>query len=323
MEIELSQTQISLLIKQDKAALSRKISNLDIPNRTEGMSKKFGIENVRYISTEILKIKEPKKKVIHCYNYKGGTGKTVVSVQLAQQLVLMGFSVLFIDWDPQGHSTINMGYDNKDKKSLADVIINQEDINSIIVQDFLPGLDLIPSCLKLSMVDTELLRKNNRDKVLQKYIDPLRVSYDYIIIDSNPSISLMNKNALLVSDLVLIVTQTEANSIDGLIDLEKDIKTYEEDMGIKIDYRFVANQYTEKLVSHQEMLGRLRSEYKDRTLVNIIRKSEDINQTTLRQAPISSFAKINSPGLNDIIDIVHEIAILTGGLSANNSKIVQ
>ncbi len=322
MEIELSQAQISILTKQDKAALSRKITSLDVPGRAEKTSKKFNIDAVRHISSEVLKIQEPKQKVIQCYNYKGGVGKTVLSTQLSQQLALMGFTVLLIDWDPQMHSTINVGFDNKNKLSLANVIINQEDIESVIVKDIIPGLDVIPSCLKLSTVETELFRKNNRERILQKIINPLKESYDYIIIDSNPSISLMNKNALLASDLVLVVTQTEANSIDGLIDLEKDIKIYESDMNIKINYRFVANQYVEKLVSHQEMLGKLRSDHKERTLTNIIRRSEDINLATLKQMPIASIAKVNSPGLNDIIDVVHEIAILTGGLS-KNSKTVQ
>ncbi len=328
MEIELSQAQISILTKLDKAALSRKISSIsdveimkkNIDNSTGKPSKKFNMDAVRKISSEVLKLQNPNQKVIQCYNYKGGVGKTVLSTQLSQQLALMGFQVLLIDWDPQMHSTINVGFDNRDKLSLANVIINQEDISKVIIRDLIPGLDIIPSCLKLSTVETELLRKNNRERVLQKILAPIRDEYDYIIIDSNPSISLMNKNALLASDLVLVVTQTEANSIDGLSDLENDLKLYEQDMGTKINYKFIANQYIEKLASHQEMLGKLRSEHKEKTLTNIIHRSEDINLATLKQVPISSIAKVNSPGLRDIIDVVHEIAIMTGGLGVKSSK---
>ena len=163
-----------------------------------------------------------KCKVIALVNQKGGVAKTTSTVNLGVGLANHGNRVLLIDADPQGSLTISLGIRNPDdlQVSLAtvmDAVIDDElgdEVIGILHHD--EGVDLMPSNIELSGMETGLFNIMSREYVLKNYIDRIRQNYDYVLIDCMPSLGMMTINALVASDSVIIPSQPSFLSTKGL-----------------------------------------------------------------------------------------------------------
>ncbi|MBE6927493.1 MAG: CHAP domain-containing protein [Ruminococcaceae bacterium] len=161
-------------------------------------------------------------KVIAITNQKGGVGKTTTTVNLGVGLAKTGHRVLLIDADPQGSLTISLGIKDPDSlnESLATVMTASiEDIElppetGIIHNN--EGIDLMPSNIELSGVETGLFNTMSREFVLRNYISTVKKNYDYILIDCMPSLGMMTINALVAADSVIIPSQPNFLSTKGL-----------------------------------------------------------------------------------------------------------
>lgn len=282
----------------------KKIQNV---NTETSKTKKYNLSSARYIISAANSYKPfPVKKIHVFYNLKGGTGKTSISYQLAAHLVISGFKVLVIDSDSQGHlSTMLRFPEDGDFPTLYDVLINGLPIRDAITP-IVEGLDAIPSNLSLSRVEVPLSQKARREDKLKNVISSIKNEYDYIFIDTNPSISTLNLNALICADQVNFVCETAPFSLYGLrILLDETSKIFEE-VNKSLLYKIICNRYESKTTTAQEVLGYLRSQYKENVCESIIRKCEDINVATKERLPIASFCKSKSIALEDILDLLHE-----------------
>lgn len=182
-------------------------------------------------------------QVIAIANQKGGVGKTTTTVNLGVGLANSGYRVLLIDADPQGSLTVSLGVKNPDDLdvSLATVmsaVINDEDIADgagILHQD--EGVDLLPSNIELSGMETRLFNIMSREYVLKNYVDMVRKDYDYILIDCMPSLGMMTINALVAADSVIIPSQPSFLSAKGLNLLLHSISKVKRSInpGLKVD----------------------------------------------------------------------------------------
>ena len=159
-------------------------------------------------------------KIISFSNQKGGVGKTTTCVNMAAYLARAGRKVLLVDLDPQGNATTGLGFSKGSlKKSVYNVIIDDEEVKENILPTELEGLLILPSNIDLAGAEVSLVYKKNRDKVLRAALEKVKADFDYILIDCPPSLGLLTINALAAADSAIIPIQSEYYALEGLSQL--------------------------------------------------------------------------------------------------------
>jgi len=207
-------------------------------------------------------------KIITLSNHKGGVGKTTSAINLGAGLVSLGKKVLLIDLDPQANLSQSLGYRDQEL-TIYGALKGEQDLQPIEV---LPGLDLIPSTLDLAGAEIELSAEAGREFILKELLEPLRASYDYILIDSPPSLGLLTINAFTASNEVLIPLQSQYLALQGLTVLQGVIEKIQKRLnkGLMLGGVFIT-QYDKRKVLHREVLETLQGHLKGLLLKTIIR----------------------------------------------------
>ncbi|MDR1289335.1 MAG: ParA family protein [Holosporales bacterium] len=154
--------------------------------------------------------------IVSVANQKGGVGKTTTAVNLATALAAIGKRVLLVDLDPQSNATTGLGVYSGTMNTSYDLFVRGITLSESMVCTKIPGLSLIPASIDLVGAEIELVQTNDREKILRNSIDPYISMFDYIIIDSPPSMGILTLNALVAADGVLIPLQCEYYALEGL-----------------------------------------------------------------------------------------------------------
>ncbi len=167
-------------------------------------------------------------QVIALANQKGGVAKTTTTLNLGVALAERGMRVLAVDLDPQGNLTMSQGLDPDDlERSMFDVLVHKTPIADVVVER---EVDLAVSSIDLAGAELALSSMIGRERALQKALLPVRGSYDYILIDTPPSLGLLTINALTAADGVIVPVQCEYLSLRGLIQLENTLTMIRENL---------------------------------------------------------------------------------------------
>ncbi len=266
----------------------------------------FGHESARKLFN--LKFLE-EQKVISVQIVKGGPGKTSITKNLAIRAALYGARVLAIDLDQQGNLTNDLVVNAENSPIIIDLITDSEIITKDAIIPVFPGLDLIPSRLENSALDNILtIEHHPLDRVLKSIIDPLRASYDLILIDCPPALSASVAASALASDLVICPVAPEKYCLDGLKMSHAELLNLEKKFKRKIPFRIVMNKFDNRTLLSSEILEILHKSpvYGPKLYRTFIRSSQEFSNSTAKRESLFDALRI-SPGQEDIDALCREI----------------
>ena len=218
--------------------------------------------------------------IITIANQKGGVGKTTTVVNLATALASIDKKILVIDMDPQYNSSMSFNAYNINK-SIYKVFSSLVDINDAIQKSQIPKLDVISACEDLAAAEYELSDDDDRNYLLKKYISNIKDTYDYIFIDTPPTLGLLTVSSLVASDEVLIPVQCEFFALEGLSKLIKTIELVKNNLNNYLNLNGIILTMYDKRNSLSALIEKEAREYFD---TNVYKFNVPRN-VTLSEAP--------------------------------------
>jgi chromosome partitioning protein len=226
--------------------------------------------------------------VIAFANQKGGVAKTTTTLNLAVAFAESGYRVLCIDLDPQGNLTMSQGIDpDKVEKSLYDVLVNDMPISEIIVKR---EIDIAVASIDLAGAEIAMSTKIGRERSLEKALKEVDGEYDFICIDTPPSLGLLTINALTVSNKVIVPVQCEYLSMRGLVQLQNTLKMIQENLNpdVKIE-GILPTMLDTRTVHAKEAVEILEENFGDLVFKSRIRKAIKFAEAPVKGASVLKY----------------------------------
>ena len=175
-------------------------------------------------------------KVISITNQKGGVGKTTSAINIAYFIAKRGFRTLLIDFDPQGNATSGLGIDKNNLDfTMADVVSGEKQLGEIIIETEFSKLKIAPSTPILANAEVELASAKGRFTLLKDALRTVEADFDYVILDSPPSLSLLTVNGFIASDYLILPVQAEFYAMEGLGQLLESMKLVKKGMNPNLE----------------------------------------------------------------------------------------
>ena len=230
-------------------------------------------------------------QVIACANQKGGVGKTTTVVNLASYFAIAGDRVLVIDFDPQGNATSGFGIDRAAlDRSIYDAVIDDARLTDLLVSGPTEGLSIVPSSIALAGAEIELAPLEQRERRLARLIRSVTADYDYILIDSPPSLGLLTVNALTAADSVLIPIQCEYYALEGLTQLIATINLVRDHLNPALEIKgVVLTMYDARTNLSADVAAEVRRHLGATVYQTIIPRSVRLSEAPSHGLPISLY----------------------------------
>ncbi len=261
---------------------------------------------------------KPTARLIALVNQKGGCGKTTTAVNLAACLAVSNRRVLLIDLDPQANATVSFGVDpGKLERTIYQVLVDDPadgdlaiDLPSVVVPSNVPNLDLVPSSIDLAAAELELSARIGRENSLRKKILPVRDSYDYIMLDTPPSLGLLTLNALVACEEVIIPIQTHYYALLGMRQLLRTMKVVREEVGHQIEIAgVVPTMYDARTSIGKEILQGIRDYFGDKVFASAIHFNIKLVESSMAGVPVFVHMRA-SRGAQEYMNLAREVMAL-------------
>src|SRR5881227_1603108 len=247
----------------------------------------------------------PMGHVISFANQKGGVAKTTTTLNLGVAFAEHGFKVLLIDLDPQGNLTMSQGM-NPDtiERSMFDVLVHRLPIQEIMHH---VEVDLAVSSIDLAGAELALSSLIGRERALEKALLPVKAEYDYILIDTPPSLGLLTINALVASDSVIVPVQCEYLSLRGLVQLENTLTMIRENLNPDVAIGgILPTMYDTRTLHSREAIEILEENFGDLVFKTRIRKTVRYAEAPVKGASIMKYEP-NGPAAQAYRELAEEV----------------
>ncbi|MCJ7795454.1 MAG: AAA family ATPase [Thermoleophilia bacterium] len=228
-------------------------------------------------------------RVLALANQKGGVAKTTSALNLGVALVELGHRVLGVDLDPQGNLTMSQGLNPDDiHPSMFNVLVQGVDIRDVV---FRREIDLAASSIDLAAADMALSSVIGRERVLSKALMVVRDEYDFILIDTPPSLGLLTINSLTAADGVIVPVQCEYLSLRGLAQLERTMELVRENLNPGVHIAgILPTMFDSRTIHGNEAIDILRDSFGDLVFQTVVRKTIKFAEAPVRGASVIAYA---------------------------------
>jgi chromosome partitioning protein len=212
-------------------------------------------------------------RIIAVANQKGGVAKTTTAINLGASLALAEQRVLLVDLDPQANLTSGVGLKGRPAKGGAytALMANDPDARQFILATQVDHLTILPADRQLTGAEIELVTMDRRERRLQRLLDPLRADFDYILIDSPPSLGLLTLNALVAADAVLIPLNCEYFALEGIAELTATIDRVQRALNPRLSIEGVLlTMYDDRTNLGQQVSANIREYFGDKVYRTVI-----------------------------------------------------
>jgi chromosome partitioning protein len=247
-------------------------------------------------------------KIITICNQKGGTGKTTSAINLATYLALAGKKTLLLDLDPQANATSGIGINKHSiQKSTYHILLEEIEIKDTLQPTAISNLFVAPSNLDLTGAEVELVGVLGREYRLKRALAKEKDNFDFIIIDSPPSLGLLTINGLCAADSVMITVQCEYYALEGLTQLSNTIELVKENLNPNLAIEGVLltmADYRTNLT--KEVIQETRDFFKDKVYKTVVPRNIRLTEAPSFGKPIALYDK-DSLGAQKYEDLTKEI----------------
>lgn len=253
-------------------------------------------------------MKKKECEIIAIANQKGGVGKTTTAINLGASLAIAEKKVLIIDVDPQANTTTGLGIDKSTvENDIYSLIVDKSTIDEVILDHELRFMKIIPSSRKLARLELEAASEPDNHLYLKNIVDKMQDQYDYIIIDSPPSLGIITINALTAAKSVLIPIQAEYYALEGLSDLMGTIERTKENFNPGLEIKgILLTMYDERTNLSRQVEEELRKYFKTKVYRAIIPRNIRLSEAPSFGKPIQLYS-IKSAGSQAYMSLAKEI----------------
>ena len=230
--------------------------------------------------------------IIAIANQKGGVAKTTTALSLGGALVQYSQKVLLVDLDPQANLTLALGIEpSKEKKSIANVILNFEELLTLYKDTDVPGLNIIPANPDLLIAESHIYQNVQNEIILRDAFSKVDFSgiFDYVILDCPPSAGLITNSALVTSNLLIIPTQPEFFSVNALRSMMTLIREVRSSYNPNLIYRILITMLDKRNRIHRSLTDQIRMTFGNGLLNTIIETDTKIRESSLVGLPITFY----------------------------------
>ncbi len=254
-------------------------------------------------------------KVICVTNQKGGVGKTTTAVNLSYYLAKDKFKTLLVDFDPQGNATSGLGVEKNDVDELGvtrtEVVLGTAKMQECIRPTKYKNFDLAPATPELANAEVEITSMQRKFVRLRDAIRSVSESYDYIIIDSPPSLSLLTVNGMIASNYLLLPVQTEFYALEGVAQLLESMKLVMKQANPNLKLLGVlATMYDKRTSLSAQVFTEIKKYFKALTFKTTIPRNVRVAEAPSHGVPVGAYDKF-SKGAKAYKEFTKEVEVRT------------